>query len=124
MGKLPEKIIVLTFNPNRRHKIVLGILKEYFKAFPYILTTLNDGKEYYILPNSQFIIKILNNMDEKLNYPVYFRYESYAYDTLNPRIWDTYILSRKYWGYEDALPDEVTFWKSSAVEALKVLTED
>lgn len=124
MTKLPKNIIVVTFKSKRKYKSILNTLKEFVEGFPCLLFTADNNKDYYILPNSQFIIKILNNMDEKLNYPVYFRYESYAYDTLNPRIWDTYILSSKYWGYEDDLPDEVTFWKSSAVEALKVLTED
>ena len=122
MTKLPKNILVLSFQSSR-YKIILNTLTEFFEGLPCLLFTADNNKDYYILPNSKFINKILNNIDEKLNYPDYFRYEGYAYDIWNPRIWDTYILSSKYWGYDD-LPDEVTFWKPSDVEDLKVFTED
>lgn len=123
MNKLPKNILVLSFTAKRKHKIILNILKNFFEGLPCLLFTSDNNKDYYILPKSKFINKILNNIDDKLNYPDYFRYESYAYDTCNPRIWDTYTLSSNYWEYDD-LPDEVTFWKPSDVEDLKLFTED
>lgn len=121
MTKLPKNILVLSFQSSR-YKIILNTLTEFFEGLPRLLFTADNNKDYYILPNSKFINKILNNIDEKLDYPDYFRYEDYAYDIWNPRIWDTYI-SSKYWGYDD-FPDEVTFWKPSDVEDLKLFTED
>lgn len=127
MPKLPENIIVLTFNPNRRHKIVLGILKEYFKEFPYILTTLNDGKEYYILPNSEIIRSILNRIYNTLDILDIdsFRCETYTYDDINPRIWDTYVIAPDSYYFNDhVLPDHVPIYEPNDVKKLQYFLED
>lgn len=125
MKKLPKYILVLSLNSKGNYKIILNILKEFFEGFPCLLFTGDDNKDYYVLPNTVFINKILNNIDVKLDYPDSFRYDKYVYDTLNPRIWDTYILSSNYWRCDDdILPDEVTFWEISDVESLKLFSED
>lgn len=126
MAKLPEKIIVLTFNPNYRHKIVLNILKEFFETFPHILTTLNDGVDYYIFPNSEIIKDTLNTIYNTLDINLYidaFRCEKYIYDTVNPRIWDTYTIKPNSWCY-DVLPDCVPIFEPNDVKKLQYFLED
>lgn len=126
MAKLPEKIIVLTFNPARDHQIVLNILKEFFETFPYILVTLDDGVDYYIFPNSEIIKDTLNTIYNTLDINLYidaFRWEKYIYDTVNPRIWDTYTISPNSWCY-DVLPDCVTIYEPNDVKKLQYFLED
>lgn len=126
MNKLPEKIIVVSFNTAREHQNVLNILKEFFETFPYILVTLDDGVDYYIFPDSEIIEGILNTIYNTLNTNLYidaFRCENYIYDTVNPRIWDTYIINPNSWCY-DVLPDCVTIFEPNHIEKLKIFLED
>lgn len=128
MNKLPEKIALMTLNPvyNFEYKNVLGILKEFFEGFPCILITLDDGKDYYILPNSELIKSTLNSIYNYLDNILYiasFRCEIYTYDTVNPRIWDTYTINPNSWCY-DVLPDCVTIFEPNHIEKLKIFLED
>lgn len=128
MNKLPEKIALMTLNPvyNFEYKNVLGILKEFFEEFPCILITLDDGKDYYIFPNSEIIEDTLKNIYNALDINLYidaFRCEKYIYDTVNPRIWDTYTINPNSWCY-DVLPDCVTIFDPRHIEKLKIFLED
>lgn len=126
MNNLPENIIVLTFNPASEHQNVLNILKEFFETFPHILVTLDDGVGYYIFPNSEIVDDTLKNIYNNLDINLYidaFRYDKYIYDTINPRIWDTYTINPNSWCF-DVLPDCVTIFEPNHIEKLKIFLED
>jgi hypothetical protein len=128
MNKLPEKIVLMTFNSvyyNVEYTNVLAILKEFFEEFPCMVITLDDGKDYYILPNSEIIKSTLNNIYYTLAVVLNIAdlpWEIYTYDTVNPRIWDTYTIKLNT-GYYNELPATVQI-DPNDIKKLESLSED
>lgn len=128
MNKLPKEIVLMKLNPvyNFKYKNVLNILKEFFEGFPCIEITLDDGKDYYILPRSEIINSTLDSIYDALYTIVNiagFYCETYVYDTINPRIWDTYVIDINTL-YHEELPEYVTIFDPNDIEVLKVFSED
>ena len=126
MTKLPKTIIVVAIKHSNKYSHLRKICKEFFEGFPCIEITLDDGKDYYILPSSEIINSTLDSIYDALDTIVNiagFHYETYVYDTVNPRIWDTYTIDINTL-YDDELPEYVTIFDPNDIEVLKVFSED